>query len=1076
MALQRPDMFHGVAFNADPNDPTMPPVWTDLGHMVLGWDRNQRGRNYELARTMGADPKVSFRDPNEYLNPANTSSPYYPFAQPYRESLHLATWPAGATGNLLNLNNWRVPFDGSMESYTLGTTPEWVTESVTDSGPVIAGTAHAGSKSLEWGIGAGTHRQGIAFNVPCVPGQQYTTSGYVRQNGASTQIIRMTDQTLAAEPFRVAAANGWGTPPVGGAWANGGGVAADRSVTAATPYADGYGSVSVPVGGSRRLQTLTSLSAREVLVSSRFAIDEVAVGGYIAYGHTARWTDDGNHYYYELRFQPDQSVDLLVFRRVAAANTQIGSTVTLPGVRYRAGDQFFAQFQVVGSLLRVGVWRDGQPPVDLDEAPTFSGTDTNITAAGAVGVRFVLEGATTNPAVVARTFNFSCVGTVEGSSTTTVGSYVRLSVTYTATQPTHRITVATTGTSVTCDVNLDSVMHNTGAAAGTFTTTGSTIYPVMRPFVERWTRRWESVGFEGYSDVPAVDALSVLQSIGVPPPVDAELARSSPDYVWKLDGGAGATAYPETSGNGGPTLGLNISKFGVGELPTGGAAIDIPGGGQLPGVRFTPPNPASGSTVAGTVLGCGPLADDPANRFQIPAVIDATDVWRITVAMWVTASDTGSPQTAFYPSRQLSSTAGAAYIPCYVDIDGGTGTGFTNVGADGTVYALTSGDGLSGINLLDGEVHLLVGITVQDPTGDTIVYRFIDDVLDGVNLATTASLGGVLRGRTDSLSVGATDDGARFLAVCDATISRLAVWNRELTSVELTWLYQAGLGWIGDTSGQRLTRDLEAAGYTGATRIGALDEGDPGSPITTMGAPGWAAPYDAQADLLAITEAEQGCSWVAPDGALVLEGRADRFSRLTPSWYLGENEAGGEAPYLEGVEFDFDPTFVFADVSVARRNGGSFSGGLGPDVAATRRRFFPLAFGFTADYEDDSQAQDAADWIYYTHRFPGLRVGQIELDPASNPDLWPLVLGIEVGQRVRVVRRAKAANAGAGLTMTADFFVETVTHHEVDYERGTWRTTLLLSPIGTGPGVTVQPWILEDATLSVLGSTTVLGF
>jgi hypothetical protein len=404
---------------------------------------------------------------------------------------------------------------------------------------------------------------------------------------------------------------------------------------------------------------------------------------------------------------------------------------------------------------------------------------------------------------------------------------------------------------------------------------------------------------------------------------------------------------------------------------------------------------------------------------------------------------------------------------------------YSNVGSTGTIHVLNSGTGLSGIDPTDGEPHLLIGYVTQVEGGDTIIYRYIDDVLDGVNTATTASLGGVLRGKTDSLSVGATDDGASFLAVVNGSMSHLAVWNRDLLVNEATRLWQAGQGFPGETSTDRVVRHFESGGFYGPSRVDetyTFANVQPGDPVTTMQAPSWTGSIDLLTDTQNTVAAEQGRLWAAPDGYVTVEGRVQRFLRLEPDWTLGEDTAAGEIPYLGTIGFDYDPTFVFGDVTVQRPGGATAVGGLGPDIAMTNRRYFPRKFGASGDFETDQQAQDCADFIFYSHRAPNMRVESVTLNPAANPTLWHFALSVEIGQRIRVKRRAKAANGGAGITMSADYFVENVNPRGLDFERGTYFVDLELSPVGTGPGPTMQPWILEDATLGVLDSTTVLGW
>ncbi len=63
-------------------------------------------------------------DPDEYLNPANTASPYYPNVVPYRQCVLQAMWPNSGTGNLLNSLSG---FDPTFEDYDADSTPDWVT-------------------------------------------------------------------------------------------------------------------------------------------------------------------------------------------------------------------------------------------------------------------------------------------------------------------------------------------------------------------------------------------------------------------------------------------------------------------------------------------------------------------------------------------------------------------------------------------------------------------------------------------------------------------------------------------------------------------------------------------------------------------------------------------------------------------------------------------------------------------------------------------------------------------------------------------------------------------------------------
>jgi hypothetical protein len=131
-ASWRPDLVCQVAFNADPNDAAAVPAWVDLSTSFLAAQGVTRGRQYELAQSMATSPVVTFRDVDEYLNPANPASPYTPNVKPYRQVVLQAIWPNGGVGNLVNTGAWRTGSDPTFESYDTTDVdtalPAWVVE------------------------------------------------------------------------------------------------------------------------------------------------------------------------------------------------------------------------------------------------------------------------------------------------------------------------------------------------------------------------------------------------------------------------------------------------------------------------------------------------------------------------------------------------------------------------------------------------------------------------------------------------------------------------------------------------------------------------------------------------------------------------------------------------------------------------------------------------------------------------------------------------------------------------------------------------------------------------------------
>jgi len=139
IAAWHPDYAFQVSFASDPNDPAQVPVWVDLTNKLKMASAVSRGRQYELDQNQASAPGYVLDDLLEYLNAANTASPYYPNVVPYREQLWQCMWPNGGTGNLLNSGGQGVVYDPTFETGTAGTTPTWVT-AVGSSSPTVVAT------------------------------------------------------------------------------------------------------------------------------------------------------------------------------------------------------------------------------------------------------------------------------------------------------------------------------------------------------------------------------------------------------------------------------------------------------------------------------------------------------------------------------------------------------------------------------------------------------------------------------------------------------------------------------------------------------------------------------------------------------------------------------------------------------------------------------------------------------------------------------------------------------------------------------------------------------------------------
>lgn len=1071
MAANRPDTWFGVALNRDPNDPNTSPVWNDFTSNLRKVSGLVRGRDFELDQPMASEPQLLIRDVDELLNPANTSSPHVNLIQPYREACLLAQWPntpAGGAVNLFNAGAWRGnkvdPLDGSFDSFPAGgPKPNWAFTVGSAANFVIdAGTPFQGVRDLAYTVPSSTAQSGFSWPVACIPGRQYTCSVYVRQTTASTQRISVSDQVLSADPFNTTAVNSWGTDRLGLVWT--------PLVGAATVFARAnlLASIAPEALAADRIITVDTGALDHSTTVRLIAPDPATVGDVAATsGVAVRVSDSSNYITPVVVWRADGTVGVATFKRVAGVrSTVVAETAT--GWNYSAGQEFVLRVdtQTLGTTANVNslVWPTIKPrPVNYHNVGTA--TDAVLLTGTRAGGFARIESTTgvTLPYTM-RFAAFNCVGYVHGSTSAATGAYNRVSVTFTATQPQHRVQLATTGTAVAGVVLADAIQHEQAAAASAYTTAGPVIYPVMRNLVEQWPRTWESAGFEGYVDAPCVDGLAVLQTISIQPEYAQAVLNTGPDYYYRLNDGTETGVFADTSGNGQLPLTRYISKFGPGTDIEPGTQAAFPGNPGGTGVAVTAVNAGIAFSRPGTALFLGGNQNSPSAVF--PSAVRAVGVgaWAMTFACManLTTNPSGDGQALFCFTQPGAGPRPSIILyvqPTQVLL---TYTSLTT-GANNTL--LTS----SVIN--SGSWHHIVGQIVSDGTNSAINI-WLDGVFDTASFATGAMPVGTLR----QVTVGCDAQG-QISQFANGVISDAAIWNRALTDAEVQTLASAALfAYNGETSGGRILRRLtDNSRYTGATRI---TQAGATTPQTVLQAPSWAGVKDVLSDQLETSNAEQGTSWAAADGAIVAESRQDRWLRLTPSFVLGEDTGAGEVPYLmDGARFVPDPLYVYANVQIGRINGVTAQGGKAGDIATAARRYFPRGSVATSfDFFTDDLAQSMANYVFYTHNAPVMRVSEITVDPSSNPVLWPFVLGLEIGRRGTVRRRPKAANAGVGITMSADYFVEKISVDTIDFDTGEWMYRVQFSPINAGGTPSFQPWIVGDPTYGVVGVTTIPGW
>lgn len=141
-----------------------------------------RGRQYELGHAEAGTLTLDVTDTPEYLNPANTSSPWNSGGNtllPYRR-VQLGCWwnttTSDTTGNLINSGNATLAgntYDPGFEGASLA----WVSSFVGSPTKLFGNVPHTGSHDLQ--VVFGTTADTVGFVFRSVPGQQYTVSAWI---------------------------------------------------------------------------------------------------------------------------------------------------------------------------------------------------------------------------------------------------------------------------------------------------------------------------------------------------------------------------------------------------------------------------------------------------------------------------------------------------------------------------------------------------------------------------------------------------------------------------------------------------------------------------------------------------------------------------------------------------------------------------------------------------------------------------------------------------------------------------------------------------------------------------------
>lgn len=620
--------------------------------------------------------------------------------------------------------------------------------------------------------------------------------------------------------------------------------------------------------------------------------------------------------------------------------------------------------------------------------------------------------------------------TTTGSASSTHDAFTRVTVTFTAGSTTHLIQLATAASLSGGTVYVDAGQLEAGASASTLDPRSAVAFPRFYGFLAEAPVKWPVSGVYSRAEWSATDLMERLGSRAgtLRPMVIEEALLDSPLVLFPLDEPDGATAVAS-----------------LGSAQTSGGLLQDGSGGTYQFAAATGP-PADGTSSLQLTRGTGtagwyvtaPLGLSAASwSFEAWVNFSVTDLTILHLGNAVTGSTSR-------PAGTLTNVAGN--LNFFID----------------DVTPISAGIGVVASSIADGLTHHVVG-TCERSGGTTRLRLYVDGTqvgtVSGTTLNATTTAAYLLMG------------GAKSYVKLSGAINHVAVYTTVLSADRVAAHYHGGWdGFGGETSDQRISRlasYARLASLTPATITGFWKLDDTSASVldsTTILASsdldlenGSAVVYgqaaggsDYLTEIRAVTTTE---------GGLVVADGAGRFR------FQARNHRYNTQPKTTRPAEDADPSLYPAYdlqgvVNDATVTGQSNVAARYTDAASIAQRGLYNA-AITSLSKDPLDVWSAATWQVNRRSAPQPTFRQVAFDLATLPaDTVAQLLALDVGDRFQLTGLpAQAADTTPALIVEG--WTETA-------DPDTWRLVF-----NTSPADRYDVWQLDDATRSVLDSTTI---
>lgn len=653
-------------------------------------------------------------------------------------------------------------------------------------------------------------------------------------------------------------------------------------------------------------------------------------------------------------------------------------------------------------------------------------------------------------------------GSTITSSSVSGAGWKLLTLTWTS-QDTRELVTVVGGSSGTW--NMDAFQLEFGSTASTFTTSGPTTYTLFTGYVERLPTQYEMNGVRALRPLVAVDALAMMSRIQITQSYAQRIAMDNPLlFIPYNDNAPGNMVLRNTTSVNATNAASVVAVRGIQDNSTSAPNGTASWGGDA-FLDGTPALSLTSQNAAGVTTPKEYMSVDIPHTFSYP--VNTTGATFEGWIRWTNGHfhgllfgyNSGNTGTLFQETWASTSnsfvglvftTTGLTFYANTLHSNGipaSTGTPFSYAGSSGA-FAANDPSNFVG----DGQWHYYSMTFARNGSNNGWVLRVQVDNHTATIFPSPGATG------YDSFNFNQITTEAlltRGDKQAKVSVANVAYYPQALSSSTCTDHYNYGVGHRGEKSGTRVSR-LLAAYWAGAVNVapGQLSMAedyayDPGG-----------NPSQARAllDVLQeIQESERGLVYADRNGTVVFEDRTSRASS-TPTWVLGENPAGAsptEYPYSD-YQADYDPTYTFSQANLTRPGNANYPVTVNATTAAL---FGQRVLTQQVQCVDDFALGQAATFYLTRYSSPRTRINKITLNPAANPNLWPVVLGLEISQQLTITRRT------IGATVSGNYFVEKI-DHRVDPSTGTWLTDLQLSPVFTS---STKVWVLGTGAL---GSAT----